>query len=204
MIENILEFISSLSPFWIYVALFSFSFIENVFPPTPSDLIIVVGGSLIATHSIHFIPTLVLTTAGSVIGFMVIFFVGSQLDKKLVRAGKVKFISVEALDKLEHWFLKYGYAIILGNRFLPGIRSLISFFAGLSELDIKRTTILALISSFTWNAAIIYIGIVFGKNVHQVDKLLSTYSNGVIIIILLILLFYILKYIFQRKKKNKK
>lgn len=204
MIENALDFISSLSPFWIYVALFGFSFIENIFPPTPSDLIIVIGGSLIVTHSIHFIPTLFLTTAGSVIGFMGLFYFGSQLDKKVVRAGKVKFISVEALDKLEHWFLKYGYFIILGNRFLPGIRSLISFFAGLSELDLKRTAILALISSFTWNAGIIYLGIIFGKNVHQVDKLLSTYSNGVIVIILLILIFYILKYIFQMKEKNKK
>ncbi len=203
MIENILEFISSLSPFWIYVALFSFSFVENIFPPTPSDLVIVIGGSLIVTHSIHFIPTLLLTTAGSVIGFMGLFFFGSQLDKKVVRAGKVKFISVEALDKLEHWFLKYGYFIILGNRFLPGIRSLISFFAGLSELNIKRTTILALISAFTWNAAIIYVGIVFGKNVHQVDKFLSTYSNIVIAIICFALLVYILKYIFQIKKKTK-
>ncbi|MCL5029818.1 MAG: DedA family protein [Bacteroidetes bacterium] len=204
MIENTLDFISSLSPFWIYVALFGFSFIENIFPPTPSDLIIVIGGSLIATHSIHFVPTLFLTTAGSVIGFMGLFYFGSQLDKKVVRAGKIKFISIESLDKLEHWFLKYGYFIILGNRFLPGIRSLISFFAGLSELDFKKTTILALISSFTWNAGIIYLGIIFGKNVHQVDKLLSTYSKTVIVIILLILIFYILKYIFQMKEKNKK
>ncbi len=202
MIENILDFISALSPFWIYVALFLFSLVENIFPPTPSDLVIIIGGSLIVTHSIHFIPTLFLTTMGSVIGFMGLFYFGSQLDKKIVRAGKIKFVSIEALDKLEHWFLKYGYFIILANRFFPGVRSLISFFAGLSELDVKRTSILALISSLTWNAAIIYLGIIFGKNIHRVDRLLSTYSNIVLVLVILILFIYILRYLIQRKKKK--
>ncbi len=204
MIEQTLEFISSLSPFWIYVALFLFSFVENIFPPTPSDLVIVVGGSLIVTHSIHFIPTLLLTSAGSVIGFMGLFIVGLQLDKKVVRAGKIKFISVEALDKLEHWFLKYGYLIILGNRFLPGMRSFISFFAGLSELDTKKTALLASISSLIWNSAIIYLGIEFGKNISKVDSLLSTYSNIVIIMFALIVVVYILRYFILKRKRSKK
>lgn len=204
MIEQTLEFISSLSPFWIYVVLFLFSFIENVFPPTPSDLVIVVGGSLIVTHSIHFIPTLLLTSAGSVIGFMGLFVVGLQLDKKVVRAGKIKFISVEALDKLERWFLKYGYLIILGNRFLPGMRSFISFFAGLSELDTQKTALLASISSLIWNSAIIYLGIEFGKNISKVDSLLSTYSNIVIVVFALIVVIYILRYFILKKKRSKK
>lgn len=202
MIENILDFISALSPFWIYVVLFLFSLIENIFPPTPSDVVILIGGSLIVTQSIHFIPTLLLTTAGSVVGFMGLFYFGSQLDKKVVRAGKIKFISIEALDKLEHWFLKYGYFIILANRFFPGVRSLISFFAGLSELDVKKTSILALISSLTWNAGIIYLGIIFGKNIQHVDRLLSTYSNIVLVIVILILIIYILRYLILRKKRK--
>ncbi|MEJ2614837.1 MAG: VTT domain-containing protein, partial [Ignavibacteriaceae bacterium] len=118
MIEHILDFISGLSPFWIYVSLFAFAFIENVFPPSPSDLVVVIGGSLIGTHALHFIPTLLVTTIGSVIGFMALFFIGTQLDKKLIRAGKVKFIPTEGLEKVEKWFSKYGYWIILANRFL--------------------------------------------------------------------------------------
>ena len=99
MIEHILDFISGLTPFWIYVSLFAFSFIENVFPPSPSDLVVVIGGSLIGTHSLHFVPTLLVTTIGSVAGFMTLFFIGTQFDKKVIRAGKIKFISTEGLDK---------------------------------------------------------------------------------------------------------
>ena len=183
--------------------LFLFAFVENVFPPTPSDLMIVVGGSLIVTHSIHFVPTLLLTTAGSVLGFMILFVLGSQLDKKVVRSGKLKFISVSSLDKAEKWFTKYGYMIILGNRFLPGMRSIISFFAGLSELEFSRTALYATISSLVWNAGIIFLGIEFGKNVSKVDKLISTYSNIVLGLIALIILFYLLRLVFRRKKAVK-
>ena len=201
MIEHLLEHISSLSPFWIYLVLFFFSFLENVFPPSPSDLVTIVGGSLIVTHSIDFFPTLLATTLGSVAGFMAIFFIGSQLDKKIVRAGKIKFISVEALLKVENWFSKYGYFIILINRFLPGMRSIISLFAGLSELNARKTALLASISAVIWNAGIIYLGVLFGRNVKYADNLISTYSNIVLVILILVLIIYLLRYFILRKKK---
>lgn len=201
MVEDILKYISELTPFWLYVALFLFSFVENVFPPSPSDLVVVIGGSLIAEGTIHFIPTLLLTTIGSVIGFMTLFFIGSQLDKKVVHAGKIKFISVESVDKVEGWFLKYGYYIILANRFLPGTRSVISFFAGLSRLDIKKTTILCAVSAIVWNAIIIYLGMIFGYNIEKVDYLISTYNNIAIVITIAVVLFFVFRFFIQKKKK---
>lgn len=177
MIEHVLDFISQLTPFWIYIALFFFSFIENVFPPSPSDLVIIVGGSLIGTGELHFIPTLLITTAGSVLGFMTLFYIGTQLDRRVIQAGKIKFISIEALTKVELWFKKWGYWIILANRFLPGTRSVISFFAGLSELEFNKTAILAAVSAIIWNAIIIYLGLLFGNNIEVIDSYLSTYSN---------------------------
>lgn len=200
MLEHILDFISDLSPFWIYVSLFAFAFIENVFPPSPSDLVVVIGGSLIGTHSLHFIPTLLVTSIGSVIGFMALFFIGTQLDKKLIRAGKIKFIPTEGLEKVELWFSKYGYWIILANRFLPGTRSVISLFAGLSELNAKKTVILASISAIVWNTSIIYLGIIFGHNIGTVDHYLSTYSNIAVIITCAVILFLVLKYFWKKKK----
>ena len=200
MLEHVLDFISQLTPFWIYIALFFFSFIENVFPPSPSDLIVVVGGSLIGTGELHFVPTLLITTIGSVIGFMTLFIIGAQLDRKVIQAGKVKFISIEALMKVELWFKKWGYWIILANRFLPGTRSVISFFAGLSELDFKRTALLATVSAIVWNAIIIYLGIVFGNNIEAIDGYLSTYSNIVWIITGLIVAVIILKIVLKKRK----
>jgi membrane protein DedA with SNARE-associated domain len=202
MVEEILNQISGASPLIIYLSLFFFSYIENVFPPSPSDLVVVVGGSLISTSVIGFIPTLIITSTGSVLGFLTLYYIGSQLDKRVVRTGKIKWISIEALNKAESWFNKYGYYVILANRFMPGTRSVISFFAGVSELKIKKTILFASVSALTWNAIIIYLGIIFGDNVPLVDSYLSTYSNVAIIITAVIVLIFVIKFIFFRKKKK--
>lgn len=204
MIEDILAKLSELTPFWIYISLFAFAYIENVFPPSPSDLVVVIGGSLVGTGTLSFIPTLLFTSFGSVLGFMTLFMIGWLLDKKVIKSGRLKFISVEAVLKVESWFKKYGYWIIALNRFLPGTRSVISFFAGMSRLDIKRTIILSSISSFLWNFLIIYLGMLFGENVEKVDRGLDTYSNIVIVVTIIIVLFFSIRYFFFRKKSETK
>ena len=49
MFEDILTQISTFSPIWIYITLFLFAFVENIFPPSPSDVVLLIGGSIIAT-----------------------------------------------------------------------------------------------------------------------------------------------------------
>ena len=202
MIENILNHLSELSPFLIYLILFLFSYVENVFPPSPSDLVVVVAGSIISTGAIHFVPTLIITTVGSVLGFMTLYFIGSQVDKKVVRAGKIKFISADAVEKVEKWFAKYGYATIAVNRFIPGTRSVISFFAGLSELKVLSTVILAALSAVVWNAVMLYLGIMFGDNIERVDFYLSRYEEIVLIITGAVILFFIMRFFFKKKKST--
>jgi len=202
MFEDILNQISTFPPLWIYVTLFFFAFIENVFPPSPSDLVVLIGGTLISIGVIHFIPTLILTTVGSLIGFMVLFYIGSAIDKKVIHSGKLKFIPIDAVDKVEAWFNKYGYWVILANRFLPGTRSVISFFSGLSHLKVEKTILLATISAFAWNAIILFLGIAFGDHVKVIDNYISTYSNIVIAVTVVIVLFFIIRNIIQKKKQK--
>ena len=202
MFEDILNNISSFTPFWIYVTLFLFAFVENVFPPSPSDLVVVIGGSLDSTGVINFVPAVLLTTIGSVIGFMILFYFGSTVDRKVVHSGKYKYIPVDAIEKVELWFKKYGYYVIIANRFMPGTRSVISFFSGMSNLNIKKTLILATTSALVWNALIIYLGYVFGSNISVVDKYLSTYSNIAISITVVVVIVFVIKFYLSRKKNK--
>lgn len=203
MFENILNSLTDFPPLLIYASLFFFSFIENIFPPSPSDVVIVVAGTLISTSVISFFPTLLVTTIGSVMGFMTLFFVGTQVDKRIIEKGKFKFISREALEKVEKWFSKFGYWIILGNRFLSGTRAVISFFAGLSALNFRKTLLFSFLSSAVWNLLIISLGVMFGNNVAVVDSYLKTYSNIVLILTIVIVVLLIAKYFLQKRKKIK-
>jgi len=200
MFEDILTKIATFPPFWIYITLFFFAFIENVFPPSPSDLVIVVGGSLAGTGAISFILSLAFATLGSITGFMLMFYIGSTVDKKLIHSGRFKFIPVDSLDKVETWFRKYGYYIIVANRFMPGTRAVISFFAGISNLDAKRTITLCFVSALLWNTIMLYLGFIFGDNIAKVDEYLTTYSNIVIIITGVIILFFIVRLFFKKRK----
>lgn len=201
MIEDLLARFSDLTPIWIYILLFAFAYVENIFPPSPSDIVIVIGGSLIGTGSLSFVPALVFSTGGSAAGFLTAFALGWQFDKKLIHAGKLKFINIQSVDKVENAFQKYGYYLIIANRFLPGTRAVISFFAGMSRLNIHVTILLSALSSLLWNSILLYLGMVFGKNVAIVDKYLGTYSNIVIIISVVIVLFFLSKFLLIKKKK---
>jgi len=202
MFETIFSQFSDFTPLWIYLTIFFFSYIENLFPPSPSDMVVVIGGSLVATGSLHLIPLFLFATSGSLLGFLTAFVIGWQFDKKLIHAGKLKFINIQSVDKVEAAFRKWGYYLIVANRFLPGTRAVISFFAGMSRLNVNKTSILSLVSSAIWNLFLIYLGMAFGKNVDLIDSYLKTYSNIILIVTGIVILFFVVKY-FITKRKNK-
>ncbi|MCZ7601810.1 MAG: DedA family protein [Melioribacteraceae bacterium] len=201
MLEQVLSYISSVDTIYVYLVLFFFSFIENVFPPSPSDVVVVVGASLIASTEISFLPILFITSIGSAMGFVLMYYVGKLFGEKLVRKGKIKFIHKDDIEKADKWFNKWGYKLILANRFLPGTRSVISFFSGVHELKIGTTFLYAAISAFAWNAVIIYIGMLVGNNVELIDYYLNTYSYAIGGLTIVIFAGILIR-IFWRKKKS--
>lgn len=184
------------------MTVFFFAYIENIFPPSPSDIVLVVGASLISTGVVSFLPIFLAATAGSLAGFLTAFIIGWQFDKKLIHSGKLKFINIESIDKVETAFRKWGYYLIVANRFLPGTRAVISFFAGMSRLNVNKTTILSLISSAVWNLILIYLGITFGKNIDLIDSYLKTYSTIIWVIIGIVILFFVIRYFIIKRKKS--
>jgi len=202
MLEDILSYISVVDTAYLYLILFFFAFIENIFPPSPSDVVIVVGSSLIATTEISFIPILLITSIGSALGFVLMYYVGKLFGEKLIRRGKIKFIKHGDILKADRWFRKWGYKLILANRFLPGTRSVISFFSGVHELDVGRTFIYSAISAFAWNAFIIYLGMVVGHNVELIDYYLNTYSYAIIALTVAVIAFILIRIFWRKKKEN--
>ena len=204
MLESIISYLHTVDPFWIYLTLIFFSFIENVFSPLPSDVVVIVGASLIASTTMSFVPIVLLTAAASALGFMVMYLVGKYLGEHILRAGRIKFISLDAIRKNDRWFARYGYRLIIANRFLPGTRSVFSFFSGLTELQPVKTFLCAALSALLWNTLIIYIGMKLGDNVELIDRYLSTYRNTVILLTVAVLVIIIIRYLIVRAKNSKR
>ena len=129
---------------------------------------------------ISFFISLLFATLGSILGFMMMFYIGSTVDKKVIQSGRFKYIPVNSIDKVETWFRKYGYLVIVANRFMPGTR--------------------AVISAFAWNVIMLYLGYIFGDNVEMVDQYLTTYSNIVIAVTAAVILFFVVRFFFRKRK----
>jgi len=202
MLEQIISYIGTLDPALIYLVLFFFAFIENIFPPSPSDFVVLFVATLIAKSTLGFIPILLITSIGSGVGFIVMYLIGEFFGEKILRKGRFKFIKEESLNKADLFFHKYGYNIILINRFLPGTRAVVSFFCGVHRLKPARTFVYAAVSSFFWNALLIFLGIKLGENLELVDYYLSQYSHIILILTALILTFVLIKFWMKKKKSE--
>ncbi|MGE5364284.1 MAG: DedA family protein [Bacteroidota bacterium] len=166
---------------------------------------VVVGAALISAGSgdVSFAGVLLITSFGSSLGFMLMYYMGMLFGEKILRSGKLKFISQESIDKTDKWFTRYGFKLIIANRFLPGTRSVISFFAGISELAPLRTFIYATVSAFAWNVIIIYMGSSLGNNIEIIDKYLSLYGNIMIAVTGVVIVFFGARYLILKNKEKK-
>jgi membrane protein DedA with SNARE-associated domain len=196
------EFILSLQtldPLWVYVALVGVAFVENLFPPSPSDVAIVFAGSLVGLGTITFLPALAAATAGGTIGFLLMYRIGMVFGNRILEQGKIGFLPPASVQKAEEWFRRYGYWLIAANRFLAGTRAVVSFFAGVAELDLRRTTLLSAVSSLAWNSILLVIGYTLGKNWEAIGLYLTTYSQVVTGIVIIVVLIWVARFMLQRK-----
>jgi membrane protein DedA with SNARE-associated domain len=200
-IEDIIKYLSEVNPIIVYLAIFGIAYIENIFPPSPSDIIVIFGGSMVAVGKANFLFTLLAASSGSMLGFVTMYLIGKWFGKKFIDSGKLKFISAANIEKVEIWFRKYGYGIIIANRFLAGTRAVVSFFAGISNINLKVTTILSFVSALFWNIILIYSGYQMGKNWQSIISQLQTYWLIISVIIAVAALIWLLRYLLIKKKR---
>lgn len=198
--NEIIQEITRLSPVWVYVIIFGVAYLENVFPPFPSDLVVVFGGALAAMNHGNVILMLLASTWGSTAGFMTMYYIGLWFGTKVIEGKSWKYLPRESIHKVERWFAKYGYAIIIANRFLSGTRAVVSFFAGMSELQIFTTTWLSFVSSLTWYGILIYCGYSLGRHWRKVGVYLETYSTIITGLVLVGAIAGLIWYLWRRNK----
>lgn len=201
--EHLIAFLTSVDMMYVYAAVLVISFIENLFPPFPSDVIVVFAGSLVAMGQGSGVLTVLLATVGSTAGFLAMYRIGAALDVKVIETGRIRFISLDLVHKVEHWFRHYGYWVIVANRFLAGTRAVVSFGAGMSHMHIAPTILLSAVSALAWNIILVYLGVALGENWRDITVYLTTYSKAVSIIIGVALVLWLLRmYILSRRAKK--
>ena len=205
-VDRFLDFLNSLPDFLIYFFLGLSAFVENVFPPIPGDTITALGAFLVGTKRLHFFGVYFSTTLGSLCGFMFLFWIGSLLGKRFFIERDYWFFKAEDIIRAGEWYRKYGYFLVLLNRFFPGIRSVISIAGGISKLRVFKVAWLALISCSIWNLIWMVFGYMLGSNWETVrDKMayvMFRYNFAVLILLGLLIIFFALKKMIKNVKSK--
>jgi len=191
----------------LYLLLGVSAFVENIFPPIPGDTITAFGAFLVGTQRLDFMGVYLSTTLGSLTGFMSLFWIGNLLGRKFFIERDYRLFSAQDIIQAELWFRKYGYFLILLNRFFPGIRSIISVAGGISKLGAFRVALLALVSAAAWNLIWISIGYSLGNNWETVKEKMGTilfeYNLSFLALAALVILIFLLRMIRKRQQAKK-
>ena len=126
------------------VVLFLSSLIEYVFPPFPGDVITLFGTYLVVKGLWSFGFAMFLTTAGSLVGALLDYYLGVYLSSRSHKLPSEKdktgfsFLTQEKFQLLTSRFRRYGAVYISFNRFLPGIRAFFFVAAGASRMGLEH------------------------------------------------------------------
>lgn len=159
--------------------------LENLFPPIPSELVLPLAGFFVSRGALGFAGALLAATVGSLLGAFVLYGLGRLGGRPLVlRYGSVLRVKESDLDRADGWFDRHGGWVVFLGRLLPGVRSLVSIPAGVSEMPPGRFTLLTASGSALWNALLIGAGWYLGENWQRVEALVGPVSNVVLAVAL--------------------
>lgn len=189
-VEQLVDWILTLSPASIYAIFIFIAYVENIVPPLPGDVLVAFGGYLAAEQLVSFTTLLITTTFASVVGFMSMYAIGYYFGDK-IEAHRSEFwlmriVDVKYFDRGKRWMQRWGQGVILANRFLAGTRSVISVTAGLSKTKIYSTITSSAISSILWNAILMGMGWIVHENWQVIGHYLNIYGWTILSILILI------------------
>lgn len=143
-----------------YIGLFAAMFLESTSLPIPSEVFLPLAGYFAYLGRMNFPLILAVTSWAGLVGSLAAYFIALKLGSPLVtKAAKKLGIDLSNLQAWERKISgKYGTALILVARFIPGIRSSISLPAGFLRMNVLKFSIVTFIGSLGWSALLVYIG----------------------------------------------
>lgn len=184
-----------------YIGISLLMFLENVFPPIPSELIMPLAGFTTVQGKLSFIGVVLAGTIGSVMGALPLYYLGRLVGEQRLKAwaekyGKWLMISAQDIGKADDWFDRHSGKAVFFCRCIPGIRSLISIPAGVAHMHVMPFLLYTALGTSLWTALLAYLGRLLGKNYEQV----STYLGPVAYVVFGIIALAAITWIIQRKR----
>ena len=206
------EFVISIMNQLGYFGIFFLIFIENIFPPIPSEVVLLFGGFMTTYSKLNLFGMIIFSTLGSTVGAIVLYYIGKILNKERLKKivsgkiGKVLRLKASDIEKADKWFDTKGNKTVFFCRFIPVVRSLISIPAGMSEMIMSKFLLYTITGSLIWNTVLLFVGSKVGENWKKenwkkIEQIMSQYSHIILIILIIAFIGFVI-YHFSKKKKK--
>ena len=176
------EWITSTIRRFGYAGVALLTFLENIFPPIPSELVIPLAGFVAAGGDMTLWGVTAAGTAGSLVGALAWYEVGRRVGERRVRrwidrSGKWLTLGAEDVDRAEQWFRRHGAAAVLIGRLVPGVRTFVSLPAGFAAMPRGRFLFYSALGTAAWTGALAYSGIVLEARFSVVGDYIGLATN---------------------------
>ena len=164
-----------------YTGVVFLMFLENVFPPIPSELVMPAAGAASAKGDLNLFGVIIAGTLGSVLGALPLYYLGAiigqeRLKKWAGKYGRWLTVSPAEIDQAKEWFDRHGNKTVLFCRLIPGVRSLISLPAGVSKMSLPKFLLYSAIGAGLWSGLLAFGGQMLGKNYDKIQGWLNPLS----------------------------
>lgn len=183
------EYLLALVTQYGYISIALIICIENIFPPIPSEVVLLFGGFLAFSSGLNQWMMILAATAGAVAGAIVLYLVGRLLPKEKLKkllsgkVGKVLRLAPADIDKAETWFARYEYKAVFICRCVPVLRSVISVPAGMARMRPTPFLLLTIAGSFIWNTILVWAGFLAGDGWEAMAKYVDGFTTAAVILL---------------------
>ena len=172
-----------------YLGVAFLMFLETVFPPIPSEVIMSVAGVASGQGKLSFWLVVGAGTAGAMLGNILWYLAAralgiQRLEPIIRRWGRWITMSWDEVRRAERWFAEHGTFFVFLGRLLPTVRSLVSIPAGLLKMSFRRFLLASTLGTAGWTALIAGAGYKLGENYTDIEKILGPAANAILIILL--------------------
>lgn len=163
-------------------------FLENVFPPIPSELVMPLAGYHAAQGEQNVWLVILAGSIGSLAGATFWYFVGlwiheDRIKKWAARHGRWITLHPREVDKVDDWFDRHNRPAVFFGRLVPTIRTLISVPAGLFEMKLGKFLVYSAAGTFLWTALLTWAGYSLGERYEDVSNYMEPATNAIVVLI---------------------
>lgn len=182
-----------------YLGVALLMFLENVFPPIPSELIMPLAGFAAARGDMNVWLVVLSGTIGSLLGALFWYYIGVWLGNgraewAIARFGRIITMNLDDLENARRWFRwKAHWAVFLG-RLVPTVRTLISVPAGVAPMALGPFLFWSTLGTLAWTAILTSLGYILESQYEVVEGYVDPASKIIVLLIVVAYLYRVVTY----------